>query len=387
MNRAAKVFLLTNTDDLSIMQETPYDMEDVLQGLLARYPDLLPGEQINPDEPRRWLLIRREMGVPGEEGAEGRWSLDHLFVDQDGIPTLVECKRALDTRLRRTVVAQMLDYAANATEYWPMDKLRQSAAETAERRGADLDADVLSMLDSQDPESIEPFWQTVEQNLRMGRLRLIFVSDSIPRELRRIVEYLNEQMDRTEVLAVELKQFTDGEATVMAPRVLGTTEMTRQRKESLDPTSHRTRSRPWTIEEYTQHIQSSEFEIKTKSLVQRILVLARQWEQEGILSLEGGRGKNPQFMLKVERSILILTAVGSMRIYAPWWQLPEDITEEFLLELSCLLGNSREVLKEKEPDIAPLLHEWDPELTKFAPWLRKVASEIQKHLAADQETP
>jgi len=48
-----------------------------------------------------------------------RWDLadgvlDHLLLDQDGIPTFVECKRASDTRIRREVVAQMLDYAATA---------------------------------------------------------------------------------------------------------------------------------------------------------------------------------------------------------------------------------------------------------------------------------
>ena len=41
---------------------------------------------------------------------------------------LVECKRASDTRTRREVVAQMLDYAANGTQYWPIDRLRQAAA-------------------------------------------------------------------------------------------------------------------------------------------------------------------------------------------------------------------------------------------------------------------
>jgi hypothetical protein len=41
------------------------------------------------------------------------WSLDHLVVDQDAVPTFVEVKRASDTPARREVVAQMLDYAAN----------------------------------------------------------------------------------------------------------------------------------------------------------------------------------------------------------------------------------------------------------------------------------
>ena len=87
--------------------------------------------KINPENPRRWLLVRREMGVPAEEGGGSVGSLDHLYLDQDGIPTFVECKRAADTRSRREVVAQMLDYAANGTEYWPMERLRQAAAATA----------------------------------------------------------------------------------------------------------------------------------------------------------------------------------------------------------------------------------------------------------------
>ena len=35
-----------------------------LQALLKHNPDLLPGDQIRSDEPRRWLLLRREMPVP-----------------------------------------------------------------------------------------------------------------------------------------------------------------------------------------------------------------------------------------------------------------------------------------------------------------------------------
>jgi len=53
--------------------------EDVLQDLLARYPDLLPGDQIDPENPLRWLLVSREMGVPGEMDEPDRWSLDISF--------------------------------------------------------------------------------------------------------------------------------------------------------------------------------------------------------------------------------------------------------------------------------------------------------------------
>jgi hypothetical protein len=68
-------------------------------------------------------LVRREKAVPADENGGGRWSLDHLFLDQDGVPTLVEVKRQTDTRIRREVVGQMLDYAANCV-YWRVEGLQ-----------------------------------------------------------------------------------------------------------------------------------------------------------------------------------------------------------------------------------------------------------------------
>src|SRR6185436_6507166 len=64
------------------------------------------------------------MSVPGDASGTGRWSVDHLFLDQAGVPTLVEVKRSTDTRIRREVVGQMLDYAANAVAYLPVESLR-----------------------------------------------------------------------------------------------------------------------------------------------------------------------------------------------------------------------------------------------------------------------
>lgn len=232
----AKIFLVGKNDgSLVPMTETNYAQEDILQTLLERYPDLLPGDQINPEAPRRWLLVAREISVPGDVDGIGRWSLDHLFLDQDGISTFVECKRASDTRIRREVVAQMLDYAANGIEYWSIDHLRQVATETARAQGHLLDEQVALLIDSDDEADIENYWQTVEDNLKAGKVRLLFVADHTPKELRRIVEFLNKNMPNVEVLIVEVKQFlgTDGQQ-VMVPRVLGLTEAVRKTKTSID---------------------------------------------------------------------------------------------------------------------------------------------------------
>jgi hypothetical protein len=153
----AKIFLVEGRRKLTPMIETSYVTEDDLQALLADYPDLLPGDQIDPENPRRWLLVAREVAVPGSDEEIGRWSLDHLFFDQDGTPTFVECKRSSDTRSRREVVAQMLDYAANGILYWKMDSLRQAAAETTQRSGKLLDNEILKLLRSDDPVVIDQF--------------------------------------------------------------------------------------------------------------------------------------------------------------------------------------------------------------------------------------
>jgi len=178
------IFLLQD-NKLVGLNETQYEVESLLQELLASYPDLLVGNQVDPQSPRRWLHVSREAGIPGEEGGAGRWSLDHLFLDQDGVPTLVEVKRSTDTRIRREVVGQMLDYAANSVAYWPVDRIRLEFERTCERRQTDPE-EVLNDFLAGHSES-EEFWQTTQLNLQAGKIRMIFVADVIPLELQRIV--------------------------------------------------------------------------------------------------------------------------------------------------------------------------------------------------------
>jgi hypothetical protein len=174
-------------EELVEMVEQPYEAEDVLQRLLADYPNLLAGDL--DDQPRRWMLVQRELGIGDAEEAPDRWAIDHLFLDQYGVPTLVEVKRSSDTRLRREVVGQLLEYAGNASAFWGMQRLR-AEFEARHPNAAEAAAHLAGLLgEDEDPDQ---FWETVAVNLSAGRLRLIFVADVIPPELRRIVEFLNE---------------------------------------------------------------------------------------------------------------------------------------------------------------------------------------------------
>lgn len=225
---AGRIYLMNENEELMPMEESAYDSEKLLQEMLAKHADLLAGEQIDTDEPRRWLLVTREMAVQGEEVGAARWSLDHLFLDQDAIPTLVEVKKGTSTDLRRKVVGQMLDYAANAVVYWPVEEIRAKFEARCEADGDDPEEELIELI-GEDRE-VDEFWQQVKTNLQAGRIRMVFLADTIPTELRRVVEFLNEQMDPAEVLAVEIKQYIGTGIKTYVPRVFGQTETARGKK-------------------------------------------------------------------------------------------------------------------------------------------------------------
>ncbi len=233
MSTQAGVFVLQGDQSLVSMQPARFASEVDFQGLLARFPELLVGDQIDPEDPRRWVLVKREQAVGLDQADGARWSIDHVFLDQDGIPTLVEIKRQTDSRIRREVVGQMLDYAANCAAFWSTGTLRSSFEQTCAAAGRQSD-DVLAELVGADFEA-DSFWARVEKNLADGQIRLLFVADVIPTELRRIVEFLNRQMTPAEVLAVELRQFEGQGLRTIVPMVLGQIEAKAGQREKLLP--------------------------------------------------------------------------------------------------------------------------------------------------------
>lgn len=245
------IYLIQSDDRLVEMQEQEYDSENLLQEFLARYPNLLAGDQIDSAEPRRWLLIAREVGLPSEEEGADRWSVDHLFLDQDGISTLVEVKRSNNTDIRRKVVGQMLDYAANAVVYWPVEKIRAQFEANCEVQGIDPAGALDGFLGLDN--GPEQFWQNVKTNLQVRRIRMVFVADEIPLELERVVEFLNEQMDPAEVLAVEIKQYVDAyrQRKTLVPRVIGQTSEAQQKKSGTTR-----RKRQWDESAFFQRVEA-----------------------------------------------------------------------------------------------------------------------------------
>lgn len=228
---AGGIYLIQDDDRLVEMMEQPYDSEDQLQDLLVTYPNLIAGDQIDRATPRRWLLISREVTVASDEETAVQWSLDHLFIDQDAIPTLVDVRRTPNAELRQKVLGQSIDYAANAVVHWPIDSIIALFEANCRDRGRDPEQIFEEFLGADANE--DRFWQKVKTNLQAGKIRLVFVADEISAEMRRVVEFLNEQMDPVEVLALEIKQYVsqDGLRTLV-PRIIGQTAEAQQKKSS-----------------------------------------------------------------------------------------------------------------------------------------------------------
>lgn len=220
--RNRPVFSEDNSGRLVAMRPSAPSNEDELQNLIAEFPEIVSDDEA-------LLLIRREKGLPDKEGGGDRWSLDHLFVTTSGIPVLLEVKRASDTRIRREVVGQLLDYAANGVAYWPPGHLQAAFLSTCVENGEEPQTALDGFLGGRDTDE---FWGEVDANLMSGRVELVIAADVIPSELARIIEFLNDQM-KCSVKAVELKYFeaSDGRRTLV-PRVVGETEKTKAQKAS-----------------------------------------------------------------------------------------------------------------------------------------------------------
>lgn len=327
------VIFLLQDDGLVEMTEQDYESEDLLQEFLAKYPALLAGNQIDASAPRRWLLISRETPVPSEEGGAGRWSLDHLFLDQDAIPTLVEVKRSTDTRIRREVVGQMLDYAANAVLHWPMQEIQGAFTRRCEKHGLDADSELQKFLGEEgDPES---FWEKVKTNLKAEKIRLIFVADQIPSELQRIIEFLNGQMDPAEVLAVEIKQYASKTLRTLVPRVIGRTAGAQAAK-AASP------KRQWDETSFFEDLKSR-VGTENCAIVRKIM----DWAQAKVLDSAWGKGRTYGTYYPIlehkGKSHRLFTVYTSGRIEFDFKHFPfksEESKQELMKRLNSIKGVS-----------------------------------------------
>ncbi len=89
-----------------------FSNEKQLQSLIHEHPEVLTSglfdiaRQINGEEVPNLISLGRE--IPLQSGA-----LDNLFIDANGILTVVECKLYSNSEIRREVYSQAVNYLAD----------------------------------------------------------------------------------------------------------------------------------------------------------------------------------------------------------------------------------------------------------------------------------
>ena len=109
---------------------------------------------------------------------------------------------------------------------------------------------------------------------------MIFVADSIPTELKRIIEFLNEQMDPAEVLGVEIKQFVGEGMKTLVPSFVGLTAEAETRK-----SAGRAEKRQWDEQSFFDELakeSASQVRVARKLLEWAASRATRLWWGQGL---------------------------------------------------------------------------------------------------------
>ncbi|MFC1940651.1 hypothetical protein ACFLXO_08245 [Chloroflexota bacterium] len=210
--------LLIEGDRVTPVDEREFPDESKLQDYIEQYPSLIPlSDVIEGASPL--LCIGRE--VPAGWGF-----IDLLFIDQDGLLTIVETKLRRNREVRREVIGQIIEYASyviqwNAEEVFRIANEYFSVSDTVppEHKNNSLGNIMNTILGEEF--SQEDFRNKIEQNLNNGRIRLIIGVDQLIEPLRAIVTFLN-SYSNFDILLLQVSDFEESkEKRILIPLLFG----------------------------------------------------------------------------------------------------------------------------------------------------------------------
>lgn len=195
------------------VQEGRYK-EAWLQRLIMRHPSLLPIDQI---EPGFNPLMPVCLELPVRSG-----SLDLLFVTPRGDLALIECKLWRNPQARREVVAQIIDYAKDLSN-WTYEDLEHAISRTKslDPSGSVTPRSLYDLACAENELDEASFHDAVSRNLKRGRFLLLIVGDGIREGVEAMAEFLQQHAGFHFTLGiVELAIYKVRGGRVVLPRVI-----------------------------------------------------------------------------------------------------------------------------------------------------------------------
>lgn len=214
-----KILLIDGDKDIPL-DEVVFREEGKLQDYLEDHPTLIPLEDIL-EEPPDLFCIGRE--VPAGSGF-----IDLLFIDRDGLLTVVETKLRKNPEARREVIGQIIEYASYASR-WSADDVYKIASEyyagsvKVPEKNRGIPATDIMRLIVGDSYIDDDYRAKIEENLKDGRVRLIVAVDEIIESLRAMVTFLN-FFSNFDILLLQVSDFAEkGGKRVLVPLLFGYT--------------------------------------------------------------------------------------------------------------------------------------------------------------------
>lgn len=204
---------------LPLNKKATFDGQEVseswLQNILDQVPSLLPVDNVDERVMPPLFSLGRE--IPTPSGG----SIDNLFLSKNGYLVIVETKLWRNPEARRTVVAQILEYAADlrSWEYAKVAALWKKKREDLQRTSESAFSEPPeSLWQAIQPEELEEqeWIDLLNENLRVGRMTLLVVGDGIQAQAEKLTEVVNGCPDFPFRLGlIELRLYQCGEREIL----------------------------------------------------------------------------------------------------------------------------------------------------------------------------
>lgn len=269
--------------------EREYD-EKWLQNIIDQHPESMPISEIEP-------VFADSIAICTELETKSGFC-DNLFINDQGYITLIECKLWRNPEARRTVLAQILDYAKDLAQmrYAELEKAVLNARK-------EYDRSLIEIMRAFYPDLDEAkFVDNINENLNKARFLLLIVGDGIRENAEELLDFLNSFGSMRFVFAfVELPIYRTGEDNefIITPRILTkTTELKRVTEPSKEIEKKKTSQRSQTASEsvFFERLAHSIGEDKAKEFMSFVNDLQEDFE----INPKMGRGKRLSFNLKTD---------------------------------------------------------------------------------------
>ena len=225
MTAFAKPVLITSTKAGQVLERLPLQAggqhefnEAWLQHFLFKHPECLPIHEINP-QIGTLIPVCCELTVPTGYA-------DILYVTESGSIVLAETKLWRNSEARRTVVAQLLDYAKELRQ-WSYESLQKAVATTTKNGPAYL----LNVVRAASPDLDESrFIDGINRSLRRADILLLVIGDGVRSGAEGLVSFLEENATMQfsfGLVEVAVFPLPSGDI-ILQPRILAKTEILRR---------------------------------------------------------------------------------------------------------------------------------------------------------------